>query len=834
MSSGEVELGLPQALELLAKLNQAAADVARREEKLVREMGDRRHAVNRKFRDQGARTVAWYEQQIAEARAAAKAAEAAVRQRTEGRHARIQASYKNSLQAVQTKAKRKKEQYHGQLQMAHFRAERQKPEDERALEAAYAEFNQRLAELAARVQAARAEARRLFSGYGALRKLLRRPPAAVEETRKRDELFQAVETDLGTVEEKLAEFRQSAVAAFFGYVHPALLAVLILLLGGAAAYFSPPGRIPIAAAAVLLIAGILVLHRLALGKARPAAEAAADALQRARDDYERCRTEAIAQQERDIAALEERYTIELGEMARNWPKGQEVERRFAAERRQKLEKQILRVLKRNDEPLAARLRAAAETHAPQLGALESEQATRREALATAQQGDLAAIATEEEARWSELEEVWQRDVIPAYELLRAMDHAAGAAFPPWETVAPESWMPQAHFPTLVKFGELALELKELPKSPRLPLPGSPRAAAPAVLTFAERGSLLVESAGQADPQVMGAFNNVLLRLFSSLPPGKLTFTIIDPVGLGQNFAGLMHLADYEESLINRRIWTQRDQIEERLARAERAHREGHPDVSAQRVRDDHRIQRAGRQRGGKVSLPRRRGFSRRASARRRRSGCRASPPAARAAASSRCIHWDQRQPLPDGFVPDELRKSSVCLRAGETGASRWRSARAAAGGAALVLDPPPDADLARRAGAPDRQGAASTRTACEVPFAQIAPTPEELWTSDTTNELRVAIGRTGATKQQYLAIGKGTRQHALFAGKTGSGKSTLFHVIITNLALACSPEQVEFYLIDFKKGVEFKCYATQAAAARARRRHRERPRVCAQRAAARG
>jgi len=50
-----------------------------------------------------------------------------------------------------------------------------------------------------------------------------------------------------------------------------------------------------------------------------------------------------------------------------------------------------------------------------------------------------------------------------------------------------------------------------------------------------------------------------------------------------------------------------------------------------------------------------------------------------------------------------------------------------------------------------------------------------------------------------LKIGKGTRQHALIAGKTGSGKSTLFHVIITNLALWCSPEQVEFYLVDFKK-----------------------------------
>ena len=73
----------------------------------------------------------------------------------------------------------------------------------------------------------------------------------------------------------------------------------------------------------------------------------------------------------------------------------------------------------------------------------------------------------------------------------------------------------------------------------------------------------------------------------------------------------------------------------------------------------------------------------------------------------------------------------------------------------------------------------------------------------------VPIGRTGATKLQELAIGKGTRQHALIAGKTGSGKSTLFHVMITNLALWCSPDEVEFYLVDFKKGVEFKAYATR-------------------------
>ena len=126
----------------------------------------------------------------------------------------------------------------------------------------------------------------------------------------------------------------------------------------------------------------------------------------------------------------------------------------------------------------------------------------------------------------------------------------------------------------------------------------------------------------------------------------------------------------------------------------------------------------------------------------------------------------------------------------------------------LVFDPPPPPEFAtdflQRIGE-DSKGA----NRVEVPFEQIAPTEPGIWKEETAELLRVPIGRSGATKLQYLEIGSGTRQHALIAGKTGSGKSTLFHVIITNLALRCSPEEVEFYLVDFKKGVEFKCYGSR-------------------------
>ena len=88
------------------------------------------------------------------------------------------------------------------------------------------------------------------------------------------------------------------------------------------------------------------------------------------------------------------------------------------------------------------------------------------------------------------------------------------------------------------------------------------------------------------------------------------------------------------------------------------------------------------------------------------------------------------------------------------------------------------------------------------------PTFRQFWTGNATEEVVVPIGRMGATRLQSLRLGKGVAQHVLIAGKTGSGKSTLLHALVTNLAMWYPPDEVEFYLIDFKKGVEFKTYAT--------------------------
>lgn len=80
-------------------------------------------------------------------------------------------------------------------------------------------------------------------------------------------------------------------------------------------------------------------------------------------------------------------------------------------------------------------------------------------------------------------------------------------------------------------------------------------------------------------------------------------------------------------------------------------------------------------------------------------------------------------------------------------------------------------------------------------------------TFSTRDGIRVPIGIHGANEVQYLTLGVGGSHHALIAGVAGAGKSSLLHTIILRSLTQYSPEELTIYLVDFKRGVEFKIYA---------------------------
>ena len=420
----------------------------------------------------------------------------------------------------------------------------------------------------------------------------------------------------------------------------------------------------------------------------------------------------------------------------------------------------------------------------------------------------AAIDAEVNTTIQTLTPPWRQYVLLACEQLSSLENESHERFPAWTAATCAEWSPPASAPSAVRIGSLQVDLSKiagrLPASPAFALTGQAAFAAPFTLGFPDHGSLLIETDGDAGAAATSVLSTIALRLLASLPPGRASFVFIDPVGLGRDFAGLMHLADYEETLIAHRIWTQATQIEERLSELN----EHIEKVIQMYLRNEFATIAEYNEQAGTIAEKYR--FLVVANFPAAFSETAAKRLLAIASSGARCgvhllIHRDLRQPAPDPALDGELRRA--CLRI------------ALDGNSAKLLDWPPGANLVAFDAPPTdhdattlihRIGRASIDSnRVEVPFAHIAPAANEFWQSDMTAELRVPIGRTGAKKLQMLAIGKGTRQHMLVAGKTGSGKSTLFHVIITNLALWCSPEQVEFYLVDFKKGVEFKCYASK-------------------------
>ncbi len=779
------------ALDLLAQIKKTAALYAQREAQLTRELGERRIALNRSWRE--ARALA--ESQSAAAIGSAEAAFSARTRQAQSvgsaREDRIREFENRTLVNLPERARREKEAWMGALQMRDFEA---KSHRTGALDAAAAEHRAAAKELGierAELNALTRRVRRAFAGYPWLQKSL---DTVVDESVELVEGADLAEPLQEIRAERTALRRHWLQQAFGSAAVYAWLPVLLIAL------FFVPGR----AFWVFGIAVTVVSYFIAARQAKPYAQRLAPLLARARQIDAAAETLLADRHRARQAEIEAAYQAGFEELSAQWNRSDSIEEDYTQNTRERLASHVPRALARNQAMTQQRLAAIEAQRETQIGTLQAEEATVLSHLDHAHDAEMEQWEASQRDGWAELQTGWNGELAPRIESLGNLNALAREHFPEWTPASVEAWQPPKTFPVAVPFGRIESDISSsLPKDARLALPCSPVLSAPLALEFPSEGSLLLETTESAGEAASGVFNEIILRLLSVTPPGKVSFTIFDPVGLGENFAGLMQLADFEETLINRRIWTQRDQIDERLGEI----CEHLEKVIQMYLRNQYDTIADYNEQAGTVAekyhfvviadFPA--AFSETAAARLE----------SIVTSGARCgvftlLHWDKRLPLPEDIAPEELRSNALTLR---READRFVVGAAPADNSTRVLlKAPPASELAQAI--TQKIGKASVDSnRVEVPFSLIAPPEAEFWKGDTTQELRIAIGRTGATKQQYLAIGKGTRQHALFAGKTGSGKSTLFHVIITNLALTCSPSEVEFYLIDFKKGVEFKCYA---------------------------
>ena len=347
----------------------------------------------------------------------------------------------------------------------------------------------------------------------------------------------------------------------------------------------------------------------------------------------------------------------------------------------------------------------------------------------------------------------------------------------------------------IRFGEVVPDLDNTSPNDDSPL------CLPATVDLLHDPSLLIETNSQGQSLATQTLKTAMLRMLMSIPFGKVRFTLVDAVGLGQDFSAFMHLADHDEQIVNHRIWTEPAHINARLSELTQ-HMEN---VIQTYLRNEFESIQQYNQQAGEVAEPFRVlvvanfpvGFSDEA----------ASRLLSVVKSGSRCgvftlISFDPTQNMPRNFDIEDLRANGNVLIANED--LRWSESPLREH--AIELDPLPNETVFSKIMHEVGQKSKDANRV-EVPFSSVSPAPTDWWQADGRGELSVALGRAGAMKLQSLQLGHGTSQHVLISGKTGSGKSTLLHAIITNLSLKYSPSEVQFYLIDFKKGVEFKAYA---------------------------
>ncbi len=363
--------------------------------------------------------------------------------------------------------------------------------------------------------------------------------------------------------------------------------------------------------------------------------------------------------------------------------------------------------------------------------------------------------------------------------------------PDWRSDLWRTWQPASMLGQAARIGCLTVPAAGIPPLPlHYPFPGD--------------RALLFKTTGQGKQRATGAVQSLLLRLLAATPPGTLQLSLLDPIGLGQNVAGFLRLADYDDRLISGKAATEAHQIERQLVELT-----GHMEHVIQTyLRSEFATIEDYNHEAGEIAEPYRLltifdfpvNFSETA-ARRLLSIIKNGP---------RCgvytvLVLDQGQPLPRGLDLHDIESDAMVI-AWDGERFVWQEDGFEQ--CALHLDQPPGPEIFQKiiTGVGE---AATESSIIEVPFSRIAPEPERWWCANAGAGINAPLGPAGARNVQSLDLGSGTAQHALVVGKTGSGKSTLLHTLITSLSLSYSPDEVRLYLIDFKQGVEFKIYAEE-------------------------
>ncbi len=335
---------------------------------------------------------------------------------------------------------------------------------------------------------------------------------------------------------------------------------------------------------------------------------------------------------------------------------------------------------------------------------------------------------------------------------------------------------------------------------QLSIPGVDAPPVPLAVPYLDAGNLVLSTDDAHRSEAVVSVGNTLLRLLAGLPPTHLVFDVYDPKHLGQSLAQFSHLRDLAPQIAKAsmqqpdQLRSVTDDLVSRIAfvserilagrwatlgdyTADNGYTEPYrtlvlfdfpSGVDDETLRNLERIADRGPACGVNLMAVVRQDLNR---------------------------GTEYRPPLDLGW----LSRGSLHVECDEDGVWQVKDVPRFV---ARFDSQPPDSllrDVSHAVGEAAREAVKPT-----VGFRR----PSVLGGSSSLDGLVVHLGDRGGSQVELRLDSE--HNNVLVAGKSGSGKSNLLHVLVNGLAAHYGPDQLQMYLLDFKEGVEFDRYAPSA------------------------
>lgn len=333
--------------------------------------------------------------------------------------------------------------------------------------------------------------------------------------------------------------------------------------------------------------------------------------------------------------------------------------------------------------------------------------------------------------------------------------------------------------------------------------------------FDSKFNYLFRFNGNEKQNVVSDARDMGMRLFMMLPPGKINFTFVDPVSLGESFAiftRLVNIDDRTSEAINGKIWSSPNDIEDKL-----------------RIMTEHISNVTQRCLQGKYNNIFEYNKEAEQNAEAYQIIMLMDFPAGLSDRSLRLLEQISASGPKCGVFTVIYRNESQYSKISErshplvnniesgfqifnysNNVRKITCAKDTVRGKSLVwngIEMPSDQRMDKIIDTLRKGIKSADKVIIDIEKVSGIENEREEAETTTKNGIKIPIGLHGANEIQYLTLGVGGSHHALIAGVAGSGKSSLLHTIILQALSQYAPDELRIYLVDFKRGVEFKIYA---------------------------